>query len=247
MTQSAADHAKLASRARALFAHRIDSKILVLFLVLSLAAFGLLWLAGEVLEGDTFAIDRVILRGLRTTADTAIPIGPKWLAHAMVDVTALGSVTVLTLITILAVSYLLAIRKHTTAVFVALAVASSAVLSSALKSEFHRMRPDVVPHLVEVSSASFPSGHAMNSALVYLTLATLLARSQKEARVRIFLIAVAIVLTLLVGISRVYLGVHWPSDVVAGWSLGALWAALCSVASKALQQHHQIEGAGPPT
>jgi len=160
----------------------------------------------------------------------------------MIDVTSLGSVTVLTLITVLAVAFLVAVRKHTTAIFVAIAVSSGALVGSALKSLFFRARPDVVPHLVHVSSASFPSGHAMNSAVVYLTLATLLARSQQAVRVRIFLLATAIFLTMLVGISRVFLGVHWPSDVVAGWSVGAAWAVMCSLVGKTLQSRRQIEG-----
>lgn len=227
--------------------HRIDSKILVVFLTLTAAALGLLWLASEVLEGDTFEIDRAILRGLRTGANSAIPVGPTWLADPMIEVTALGSVTVLTLITIFAVGYLVAIRKYPTALFVAMAVVGGALWSSVLKALFFRSRPDIVSHLVHVSSASFPSGHAMNSAIVYLTLATLLARSQDGVRVRIYLLTVAIVLTMLVGISRVYLGVHWPSDVIARWSVGALWAVLCSLAGKYLQQLRRIDGPGLPT
>ena len=93
--------------------------------------------------------------------------------------------------------------------------------------------------------ASFPSGHAMNSAFVYLTLATLLARAQQGRLVRIYLLSVAITLTLLVGISRVYLGVHWPTDVLAGWSAGAIWAAICSLIEKRLLQQRRIEGGGP--
>jgi len=227
---------------RKLLGHRIDSRILVLFLTLSAGAFALLWLASEVLEGDTFALDRTILRDLRATQNTSVLIGPHWLPYSMIDVTSLGSVTVLTLITVLAVAFLVAVRKHTTAIFVAIAVSSGALVGSALKSLFFRARPDVVPHLVHVSSASFPSGHAMNSAVVYLTLATLLARSQQAVRVRIFLLATAIFLTMLVGISRVFLGVHWPSDVVAGWSVGAAWAVMCSLVGKTLQSRRQIEG-----
>lgn len=227
---------------RKLLDHRIDNRVLVLFLALSGVAFALLWLASEVLEGDTFALDRAILRGLRTTANTSVPIGPHWLAYSMIDVTSLGSVTVLTLITVLAVGFLVAVRKHSTAIFVAVAVSSGALLSSGLKVLFFRARPDVVPQLVHVSSASFPSGHAMNSAVVYLTLATLLARSQQGMRVRIYFLGTAIVLTMLVGISRVFLGVHWPSDVVAGWSVGAAWAVMCSLLGKNLQRRHTIEG-----
>lgn len=229
-----------------LLPHHIDSKILVIFLILSAAAFALLWLASEVFEGDTFAIDRAILRGLRTAEDSSIPIGPHWLASSMIDLTALGSGTVLTLITVLAVGFLFSARKHTTALLVAVAVSSGALLSGGLKDLFVRARPDVVPGLVQVSSASFPSGHALNSAMVYLTLATLLARSQQSGRVRIYLLSVAIVLTLLVGISRIFLGVHWPSDVIAGWSVGAVWAVVWSLIGKCLQNRRKIEAPNVP-
>lgn len=226
--------------------HHKDSRMLVLFLALVAAAFALLKLASEVLEGDTFALDRAILRGLRTAGDAAIPLGPKWLQLAMIDITALGGFTVLTLITVFAVGFLLALRTYATALFVALAVSGGAVLGTVLKAVFVRARPDVVPHLVLVNSASFPSGHAMNSALVYLTLATLLARAQAGRRVRIYLLSVAMVLTLLIGTSRVYLGVHWPSDVVAGWGVGAAWAVVCALIAKALEKRRKLDLPVPP-
>ena len=230
---------------RLLGRHRIDSKILVLFLFVSALALFLAWLGSQVLEGDKFGVDRIILRGLRTPANAAVPVGPHWLLTAMMDLTALGSVTILTLITALAVGFLIALRKPSTALFVGLAVASGALLSGTLKQFFFRARPEIVPHLVQVTSASFPSGHAMNSAFVYLTLATLLARAQQGRLVRIYLMSVAITLTLLIGISRVYLGVHWPTDVLAGWSAGAIWAAICSLIEKRLLEQRQIEGGSP--
>jgi undecaprenyl-diphosphatase len=225
--------------------HRTESKILVLFLIISIVVTGLLWLSSEVFEGDTFAIDKAILTGLRTAGDTSVPIGPSWLLPAVKDITALGGVTVLSLITLLVVGFLITIRKHSTALFVSCAVASGALVNTGLKSIFVRPRPEVVPHLVTVASASFPSGHAMNSAMVFLTLATLLARAHEDLRVRIYLITIAIILTSMVGMSRVYLGVHWPSDVLAGWSIGALWAAFCSLTGKALQKKRRIEPPSP--
>lgn len=225
--------------------HHQDSGMLVLFLVLAAVAFAFLKLAAEVAHGDTFAIDRAILRGVRTAGDAAIPIGPAWVHRAMADITALGGFPVLTLITLFAVGFLMALRKHATAAFVGVAVGGGAMLGVALKALFVRARPDMVPHLVLVDSASFPSGHALNSALVYLTLATLLARAQPVRRVRIYLLSVALVLTLLIGISRVYLGVHWPSDVVAGWAVGAGWAVLCALAAKALERRRAIDPVPP--
>lgn len=225
--------------------HHKDSKLLIGFLFVAAALLGLFWLGSEVLEGDTFALDKAILRVLRSAQDAALPLGPHWLPQSVTDITALGGFTVLTLLTCLVVGFLLASRKPGTALFVALAITSGALLSTALKGLFVRQRPEIVPHLVQVSSTSFPSGHAMNSAMVYLTLAALLARSQEEAKVRVYLIAAAITLTAMIGFSRVYLGVHWPSDVLAGWTFGALWAATCSWTAKALQRHRTIEPPSP--
>ena len=221
---------------------RIDSRILLLFLVLvpALLAFGKL--ASEMAEGDTLAFDRWLLVHLRTQADPSVPVGPGWLHEAMVDFTALGGGAVLTLITLLAAGYLLARRKAALALFLTVAIAAGGILNTLLKHGFVRERPDVVPHLVEVSSASFPSGHAMNSAMVYLTLAALLARAERSWRVRLFLMAGAIVVTLLVGFSRAYLGVHWPTDVMAGWSVGAAWACLASLVALQFQRARTIEG-----
>lgn len=212
--------------------HRIDSKLLLTFLGLAIGLLAISWLGSEVLEGDIFALDKLILRGLRSVNDPALPIGPAWVRSSVIDITALGGVTILTLMTVLVVGFLVATRKAKTALFVTLAVASGALVSSVLKGYFVRPRPELVPHLVHVTSTSFPSGHAMNSSMVYLTLAALVARSQERADVRAYLIGIAILVTLLVGATRVYLGVHWPSDVIAGWCMGASWASLCSLVAK---------------
>jgi undecaprenyl-diphosphatase len=156
----------------------------------------------------------------------------------------MGGVWGLTLITLFVTGFLIVARKYATAGFVALSVIGGALLGTGLKALFDRPRPDLVPHLVEVSNASFPSGHAMNSAVVFLTLGALLASTHRSRRVRIYLISVAVGLTLAVGFSRVYLGVHWPSDVVAGWCIGAAWAILCWIAARLLQRTHQIEQPG---
>ena len=221
--------------------HRVDSKILLTFLGLAIGLLGMFWLGSEVLEGDTFALDKLILRGLRTDSDPGLPIGPVWLKATAIDITALGGVTVLTLVTVLVAGYLVADRKAYQALFVAAAISSGAVVSTALKAFFVRARPEVVPHLVEVTSASFPSGHAMNSAMVYLTLAALVARSQELVTVRLYLLSIAILLTMLVGTTRVYLGVHWPSDVIAGWCIGAIWAVFCSLIAKFLERRQKIK------
>lgn len=221
--------------------HRIDSRILAVFLIVAAGGFTFLKLASEMMEGESFAFDKLILQGLRSASDTSLPIGPAWLHAAMIDITALGGVTILTLLTTLIACYLLVAKKAGTAALLVAAIAIGALVSTLLKLGYARPRPDIVAHLVEVHTTSFPSGHAMNSAITYLTLGALLARAEKERLVRVFFMVVAILLTLAIGISRVYLGVHWPSDVLAGWCIGASWAALFSLFARALQQRHTIE------
>ena len=221
--------------------HHPDSLVLLLFLALAAALFAFLKLASAVAEGDTAAFDRWLLQALRSAGDPAVPVGPSWLRRAMVDITALGGTSVLTLITVVVAGYLLAARKAATAAFVVAAVAGGSLASSLLKLAFARARPDVVGHLVEVYSASFPSGHALNSAVTYLTLGALIARAEDSRTLRAYAIAVAVGLTLVIGFSRVYLGVHWPSDVLAGWCVGCAWAILCSLAARSLQRRHRIE------
>lgn len=160
----------------------------------------------------------------------------------MVDVTALGGGTVLTIITAIAVTYLAVRGKWGTALFVAVAIAGGGAVNELLKSTFLRTRPNVVEHLTTAYSSSFPSGHAMNSALTYLTLAMLLGRTQQKRHVRVFFMAVAILLTAAVGFSRIYLGVHWPTDVVAGWCIGAAWALAFAMLAQSLQHRDDLEG-----
>jgi undecaprenyl-diphosphatase len=207
----------------------IERALLITLLLIGAALFAFFKLASEVSEGDTMALDRAILTGLRSGADPAIPVGPHWLPEAMTDITALGSSTVLLLVAAVVIVYMLVARRLRTALFVFAATGGGIALGGLLKLVYARPRPDLVPHLVDVTSSSFPSGHATDSALVYLTLAALLARTVPERALRITIIAAAILVTLLIGVSRVYLGVHWPSDVLAGWTIGAAWALCCSL------------------
>lgn len=225
---------------------KIDAKILVTFLVIAVLAYAFTKLASEVMEGDTEAFDRYLITALRDPADTAKPIGPGWVNSALLDMTALGGVAGLTLITAIVAGYLVIAKKTAMAAFLVGSIAGGAILSTLLKQLFHRARPDVVAHLVEVNTTSFPSGHAMNSAVVYLTLGALLARAQSEHRLRVYILTVAIFLTLVIGISRVYLGVHWPSDVMAGWMVGGAWATMCSLLARSLQQKRKIEPPSAP-
>ena len=161
----------------------------------------------------------------------------------MRDVTALGSTVVLTLLTIAVLGFLLIDGKRATALYVLVATSGGALLSTLAKTLVARPRPELVAHLVDVTSYSFPSGHAMSSAVTYLTLGVLLASAQRRKRIKAYLIGIALTLTLLIGASRVYLGVHWPTDVLAGWALGAAWAMLCWLGSIWLQRAGGIEPA----
>ncbi|MFG1182297.1 phosphatase PAP2 family protein [Xanthobacter versatilis] len=198
--------------------------------------------ADEVLEGATGQLDRGILLALRNPTDPSDPIGPPWLEEAMRDFTALGGTSVLTLLTILVAVFLIMTRKRHAAWLVLLSVAGGTALSQILKWGFDRPRPDLVPHGMAVYSQSFPSGHAMLSAVVYLTLGALLARTQARTRVKVFFLGSAAALTVIVGISRIYLGVHWPTDVLGGWALGAAWACSCWLLMLWLQRRGEVEG-----
>ena len=202
---------------------------------------GFVSLADEMLEGETHAFDRMLLLALRNPADLAVPIGPPWLEICARDLTSLGGIPVLTLVTLCAAGFLLVVRKHHWALLLVIAVGGGLLLASGLKELFDRPRPELVPHIVQVATLSFPSSHAMLSAVTYLTLGALLARAQPRRRVKAYLLGVGIVLTLLIGSSRVYLGVHWPTDVLAGWCTGAAWAMLCWTVALALQRRGAVE------
>lgn len=201
-------------------------------------------LAEEMVEGDTRAFDRFVLLAFRDKSNLSVPIGPQWVVEMMRDFTALGSFAVLSTITLMIAGFLILTRKRHVAWMVVWSVTSGILVSSLLKWGFARPRPDLVPHATVVYTQSFPSGHAMLSAVVYLTLGALLARTQAEPRVKIYLLSVAGALTVIVGVSRIYLGVHWPTDVLAGWAVGAGWALLCWVTMLWLQGKGKIE---PPT
>lgn len=212
---------------------------LVVMLCLVVVSGGL-WLfielADEVTEGETHSIDEQLLLALRTPADHSDPLGPGWVEEMGRDFTALGSVGVLTLMILGTLGYLLLSRHYRTALFTLVVAIGGVLLTVFLKSGFNRPRPDLVPHGMEVYSASFPSGHAMMSAIAYLTLAAILTQVVTRWRLKVYLLSVAVFLTVLVGISRVYLGVHWPSDVIAGWAVGGVWASACLLVAYWMQR-----------
>ncbi len=215
---------------------------LVLALLLTAGAlWAFLELADEVIERETDAVDRLLLLAMRSQADPTDPLGPEWIEEMMRDFTALGGVGVLTLIVIAAAGYLVMMDKRRAALAVVFAVGGGVLLSMLVKMGIDRPRPDIVPHGSYVSSASFPSGHSMMAAVVYLTLAAMIARVRPRWRTKAYILLWAVFISLLVGVSRVYLGVHWPTDVLAGWTVGSGWALLCWAVTLWLQRKGEVE------
>jgi undecaprenyl-diphosphatase len=202
------------------FHNWLEPKILSGIITASLALWVFVEIAENVIDGDVRYFDRAILMALHGSSSSSLD----WFSEFVRDISGLGGLGVLALLVSASVVFLVISNNRRTAIFVALATISGAVLSSLLKLGFDRPRPDLIPHLTHVYSASFPSGHAMVSAVVYLTLGTLLTRVVSGFWSKIFVMAVAVLLTGLIGLSRLYLGVHWPSDVLAGWAAGAAWA-----------------------
>jgi undecaprenyl-diphosphatase len=222
-------------------AQRLEWPVLLVILLVAGAIWSFAELADEVMEGDSLGFDRAVLLALRSPADPAEPLGPRWLQETMRDFTALGGMAVLTMMTIAVAGYLVLTGKSRAALDVCVAIGTGILLSSLLKYGFDRPRPDLVPHGSYVYTTSFPSGHSMMSAVVYLTLGALIARVEPGMRIKAYVLSVAVFLTVLIGVSRVYLGVHWPTDVLAGWVVGAAWALLCWAITLWLQRRGAVE------
>jgi len=205
------------------------------------STWGFVLLASQVAKGRTKAFDEQLMLALRVPGDLARPIGPEWLEESARDITALGSTIVLGLATFAVAGFLTLDRKYAAMGFVLGAVLSGWLLSFVLKSSFERPRPELVPHLMRVYFSSFPSGHSMMSAVVYGTLGSLLSSLVTLRRLKFYFLAVAAIAAGLVGVSRVYLGVHYPTDVLAGWSAGLAWSTLCWLVSRRLIRQGAIE------
>jgi undecaprenyl-diphosphatase len=220
---------------------RVKLRTLVALAAAACAAGIFLALADDVVEGETQQLDEAVLLSFREESDRDDPIGPRWVEEMARDVTALGGTVVLTFITLAVTVFFLLQRKWHLGAYVAAAVMSGMIASSLLKSGFDRPRPDLVAHGQHVYTASFPSGHSMIAAVAFLTLGALVASAQKDRAMRLYILGLAALLTMAVGVSRVYLGVHWPTDVLGGWSAGAGWALLCWAISRQLRDRGQIE------
>lgn len=226
-----------------LLRERVELRLLIGLLIIGLGLWLFVELADEVNEGDTRSIDTAILLALRNPADPSDPLGPPWVEELARDYTALGGAGIVWLVTAVTCLYLALARRWATLLLILIVVAGSLILNQLLKAGFDRPRPDLVPHGMVVYHTSFPSGHAMLSASVYLTMGALLARLQQQRYQVILLMGTAILVTGLVGISRVYLAVHWPSDVLAGWVAGSIWATACWLAAWKLRQIRRAKAA----
>ena len=215
-----------------------------MLLTLACATWTFIKLADEVIEGDTQAFDHWAIRSMRQLDNPAVPIGPGWLQEMGRDATAFGGIGALVLFILAVSGYLWIERKTRMMGFLIASTSSGIAISSGLKYLFNRPRPEIVPHLSIVYTSSFPSGHSMLAAVVYLTLGSLLAATASRTALKIYILSVAVILTIIVGVSRVYLGVHYPTDVLAGWIAGLIWSLFCWLVARWLQRHRQVE---PPS
>lgn len=199
----------------------------IAIVLVSLGLFAFIKLADAVKGENSHGFDERILLMFRSPSDLLEPLGPGWLEVVVRDISALGGLLALGLTTVAACGYLWLKHRRQLALFVAISVCGGSFVNTLLKGVIGRPRPDIVPHGTSAALSSFPSGHAMMAAVVFLTLGALLALSSDETRIKVYILSWSVLLTVMVGVSRVYLGVHWPTDVIAGWIAGATWATLC--------------------
>ena len=194
-----------------------------------------MFIAQDVFEGETAAFDRAAILAFRSAGNISDPVGPPWVEEAVRDITALGSIIVVVILSGAVIFYLLLLGRRGAALLLLISLAGGTVLNDLLKYIFDRPRPDLVLHNAQVFTSSFPSGHAAVSAVVYLTLGALLAHDAPSIAVKIYVMAVAMFLVFLIGVSRIFLGLHYPTDVLAGWCIGSAWALTCWLAADRLQ------------
>ncbi len=214
---------------------RLDGAMMIAASALLVAVFVLVKTIDNVVDGESEQLDHRIVNWIASVH------APPWLEEVMRDCTALGGIFVLSFVSLAVIIYLLARRQFHAVKLVLVAVLGAILLSLVLKGFFHRDRPTILQHRSMVLTSSFPSGHAMLSTAVWLTLGVMLARLEKSPYLKAYFILLALFISFVVGVSRVWLGVHWPTDVLAGWTAGSIWAVLCYLLARFLQRRGQIE------
>lgn len=214
---------------------RLDGAMLIAASAMLVASLILIKTIDEVVENETDWFDHRIVEWIASVH------APGWVEEIMRDCTALGGIFVLSLVSLAVIIYLYARRQFHAVVLVLVAVIGALLLSVTLKGFFHRDRPTILEHKSFVMTSSFPSGHAMLSAAVWLTLGVMLARLENSPWLKAYFIGLALFISFAVGISRVWLGVHWPTDVIAGWTTGSIWAVLCYFLTRYLQHRGTVE------
>ena len=229
----------LAFARRALRLARTEIAAISALFVVTLGVMTFVELADDMTEADGRAFDQAVLEAMRPGVTPADPWGPGWLEEAAMDLTALGGIAVLGLFALATIGFLILQRKRLSALLLALGLAGGVALSEGLKAVFGRERPPEELQAVETLNASFPSGHSLLSAVFYLSIGVMLTRAFPQRRFKAYVIGVAVLLTLLVGLTRVYLAAHWATDVLAGWSVGAAWAMALWLVAYAVQRRQQ--------
>ena len=215
--------------------YRLPVTLLALLAASTLGLILAMWLFDA--RGALLALDQRIFDAL---AAWEPPAGAETIRGIVRDVTALGGLTVAGLVSVSAAVYLLALGRHREAVFLLAIVGIGVALAFVAKELVGRPRPPAPPGAPHVSSPSFPSAHASTSAVVYLTLAVIVVPLLQSRLARVYTTLLAILLALTIGASRMYLGVHWFSDVVGGWMLGIGWTLIAWIAHRHLVQRGYI-------
>lgn len=228
-------------KVREWFTRRTAPELLVYsgLLITLLGTLFFIALADEIMEGDTQHFDDWILQSLRRPESLHEPLGPSWLRYFFANVTALGSGAIAVLIAVLIIGGLALQKRYVPILLITVSLLGAGLLTSGLKSTFGRPRPPVEYRAIEADALSFPSGHSLISAALYLTLGAMLARITAERHMKLYILAVAVLLTSLIGFSRIYLGVHYPTDVLGGWAIGLIWATLCLVVTEVLRARYK--------
>jgi undecaprenyl-diphosphatase len=221
----------------------IEPIVLVVLALGTASLWGFIETADAVFANETQAFDQWMLLALRNPQNPVELLGPHWIEEVARDASALGGIAWITFSTIVIAIYLWIDGKLQMALFLLTSTTSGALVSVLLKSLFARPRPEVVPYMSQVYSSSFPSAHSMIAAVVYLTVGSLLASVISKLSLKIYVLTVAVMLTTAVGLARIYLGVHYPTDVLAGWLAGLVWALLCWLVARYFQNRGSIESA----